>query len=115
MLEGRREGFHAIRFDIKGTLDGLPIGPVPIEGVARGGVLVKNPFFNMTFSAPATVRAGEEFSLYITVSNISDSLANLVNVRLDASQFSGATLAPGEELTQLTEDVNGFETLVLAI
>ena len=46
----------------------------------------------MTFSAPATVREGDAFTLFITVTNISDALANLVSVSLNQAQLSGATL-----------------------
>ncbi|HXV64643.1 MAG TPA: carboxypeptidase-like regulatory domain-containing protein, partial [Vicinamibacteria bacterium] len=95
LLEGRREGFHEILFDIEGTLEGLPIGPVPMTGVARGGVLVRNPKLHLTFVAPATVRAAEEFSLFVTVTNISTTPANLVTVRLDPTRISGATLLWG--------------------
>jgi hypothetical protein len=97
LLEGRGEGFHEIAFDIRGMLDGLPIGPVPLTGTARGGVLVRNPTFNLTFTAPATVRAGEPFSLFVGVTNISGSPANAVTVRLDPTRISGATLLSGPE------------------
>jgi hypothetical protein len=100
LLEGRGEGFHTIAFDINGTLEGLPIGPVPLHGWARGGVLVRNPYFHMTFSAPATVRRGEEFSLYITVTNISQAVANALRVSLDQAGLSGATLL-GEPTQQI--------------
>jgi hypothetical protein len=112
LLEGRKDGFHEIRFDIEGTLDGLPIGPVPLTGVARGGVLVRNPTFNLTFTAPATVRTAEEFSLFIGVTNVSSSIANLVAVRLDPTQISGATLlsGPSEPIsTLLAEDTEVLE------
>jgi len=92
LVEGRREGFHTLAFDIEGTLEGLPIGPVPITGSARGGVLVRNPLFNMTFTAPSTVRAGEEFSLFVTVTNISQAIANLVSVTLNQASLAGATI-----------------------
>ena len=90
LLEGRREGFHAISFDIEGSLEGLPIGPVPVKGQARGGVLVRNPFFNLTFTAPSTVRNGEEFSLFVTVTNISQAIANLVTITLNQAGLAGA-------------------------
>ncbi len=103
LVEGRREGFHTISFDIDGILEGLPIGPVPISGSAKGGVLVRNPFFNMTFTAPSTVRTGEEFSLFITVSNISQAIANAVTVTLNQASLAGATLLgdPAQEIETL--------------
>jgi hypothetical protein len=36
-------------------------------------VLVRNPYFNMTFTVPAVVRSGEQFSVYATVTNISQA------------------------------------------
>ena len=103
LVEGRREGFHTLSFDIEGVLEGLPIGPVPISGSAKGGVLVRNPFFNMTFTAPSTVRIGEEFSLFITVSNISQAVANLVTVTLNQASLAGATLLgdPAQQIDTL--------------
>lgn len=92
LIRGEKEGFHNLDFDINATLDGLAIGPIPIKGSAKGGVLVRNPFFNMTFTIPGTVRKGEPFSIFVSVTNIGQSLANDVRVTLDASRLSGATL-----------------------
>jgi large repetitive protein len=91
-IRGEQEGFHAISFDIQGTLDGLVTGPVRVIGSAQGGVLVRNPFFDMTFGVPAVVRSGEQFKLFVTVKNISQAIANGVKVTLDAAQVSGAVL-----------------------
>jgi hypothetical protein len=103
LLEGKQEGFHEISFDIQGTLEGLPIGPVPLKGAARGGVLVRNPTFHLTFTAPATVRDQEPFSLFVGVTNVSSTTANLVTVRLDSGSISGATLVsePSESVDTL--------------
>ena len=49
----RAEGFHTLDFDIAAVLDGLPTGPVTVTGKATGGVLVRNPYFDMTFTVPA--------------------------------------------------------------
>ena len=56
--------------------------------------------FNMTFSAPATVRVGDDFTPFITVTNISDALANLVSVSFNQAQLAGATLlsAPSQTI-----------------
>jgi hypothetical protein len=91
-IRGDQEGFYPINFDIKGTLDGLAIGPVSITGSATGGVLVRNPYFDMTFAVPAIVRAQEQFKVYVTVKNTSQSLANALKVTIDAAQLSGAFL-----------------------
>jgi len=92
LLRGEKEGFHQIDFDIQATLEGLVTGPVTVKGAGSGGVLVRNPYFDMTFTAPAIVRQGEPFKMYVTVNNISQSLANDVRVTLDAARMSGAHL-----------------------
>ncbi len=73
-------------------LDGLPVGPVPLIGRAEGGVLVRNPFFNMTFTVPSVTRRSEPFKLFATVTNIGQGIGNDVTVTIDASRLSGATL-----------------------
>ena len=92
LLRGEKEGFHTIDFDISATLEGLVTGPVTVKGSGSGGVLVRNPYFDMTFTAPSVVRQGEPFKLYVTVNNISQALANDVRVTLDAARMSGAHL-----------------------
>jgi hypothetical protein len=56
------EGFYGINFGINATLEGLPTGPVNLIGSASGGLLVRNPYFNMTFAVPAVVRSQELFN-----------------------------------------------------
>ena len=85
------EGFYNVNFDINATLEGLPTGPVPLTGTASGGLLVRNPYFNMTFTVPGVVRSGELFDLYATVTNTSQAIANNLTVAIDASRLSGAT------------------------
>jgi hypothetical protein len=92
LIRGEHEGFHSLSFDISATLDGLAIGPVTVKGSAQGGVLVRNPFFDMTFTIPSVVRKGETFPVFVTVTNIGQGIANDVQVTLDASRVAGATL-----------------------
>src|SRR4029079_14114116 len=80
LLRGEREGFHTLAFDIEAVLEGLVSGPVNIKGKASGGVLVRNPFFDMTFTVPSVVRRGERFMLYAAVTNIGPGIANDVTV-----------------------------------
>ncbi len=99
IIRGEKEGFHQISFDIHGILDGLATGPVKISGSAQGGVLVRNPFFDLAFAVPGVVRSGEQFKVYVTVKNISQSIANSVQLTLDASRMSGATLLSDQTQT----------------
>ncbi|MEQ1870326.1 MAG: Ig-like domain-containing protein, partial [Vicinamibacterales bacterium] len=92
LVEGRREGLHVVEMELLGTLNGLPIGPVPIRGRAAGAVLVRNPTFTLTFTHPEVVNAREPYTLDITVTNTSESLANFVSVNLFPGNISGATL-----------------------
>src|SRR5258707_12355116 len=91
-IRGDKEGYNTISFDINATLEGLPTGPVALTGTAEGGVLVRNPYFNMTFTVPGVVRKGELFNVYATVSNISQVAANNLTVNFDQSSLSGVTL-----------------------
>jgi hypothetical protein len=92
LVEGRREGSHIIEMQITGTLRGLPIGPVPVTGRAKGSVLVRNPTFTLTFTHPEVVTAGESYSLGVTVTNTSAAPANLVSLNLYPGFVSGATI-----------------------
>ena len=85
LLRGEKEGFHTINFDINATLEGLPIGPVPVKGKASGGILVRNPFFDLSFAVPSIVRKGEKFKVGVTVSNIGQGAANDVHLSLEHS------------------------------
>ena len=96
--------------EIAGTLNGLPVGPVPIRGRAAGVVLVRNPKFTLTFTHPDVVNAGEPYTLDVTVTNTSASPANFVSVNLYPQNISGARLdddptksvdsiAPGDSAT----------------
>ena len=92
ILRGEREGSHDVDFDIRAELDGLPVGPVPLEGRAHGAVLVRNAYFDVTFTVPTVVRADEEFSLFATVTNIGQGIGQDVKMTLDAARLSGAVL-----------------------
>ena len=92
LIRGEKEGFHQIDFDLTGKLLGLPIGPVTVRGKATGGVLVRNPFFNVTFTVPSVVRRGEHFKMRATVTNIGKGIGNDVSMTLDSSRISGLLL-----------------------
>jgi Bacterial Ig-like domain/Carboxypeptidase regulatory-like domain len=94
-IVGNAEGFSPINFGINAILEGLPTGPVTLTGSANGGVLVRNPYFNMTFTVPGVVRSGELFNVYATVTNTSQSFANNLTVAIDAASLSGLVLTSG--------------------
>ncbi|MCP5152800.1 MAG: Ig-like domain-containing protein [Ectothiorhodospiraceae bacterium] len=110
LVEGRAEGTHFVDIALRGVLHGLPSGPVEIEGSAAGAVLVRNPTFDITFAHPRTIRAGEPYDLFATLSNTSGVDANLLTVRLPARAISGARLAPGAEESVVFDTIGPGES-----
>ncbi|HEY0385690.1 MAG TPA: hypothetical protein VGC64_06740, partial [Pyrinomonadaceae bacterium] len=92
LLEGLKEGLHTINFDLDGTLDGLPVGPVHVHGEVPGAVLVRDASFSVTFTHPSVVRAGQEYDLAMTMYNSGsrDILGAFAN--LPRNSVSGAEL-----------------------
>lgn len=99
VLRGEQEGFHALDFDIRADLDGLPVGTLPMRSEAHGGVLVRNPYFDLTFSVPTTVRGDQVFSTFVNVTNTGRVPGQLVTVALDVTRVSGAEPAGPTALT----------------
>jgi hypothetical protein len=110
-IRGDKEGYNTISFDINATLEGLPTGPVALTGTAEGGVLVRNPYFNMTFTVPGVVRKGELFNVFATVTNISQVAANNLTVNFDNASTSGVTLVSGLSPVIPTLDAGDSTTL----
>ncbi|HEX6096863.1 MAG TPA: carboxypeptidase regulatory-like domain-containing protein [Thermoanaerobaculia bacterium] len=108
VIRGEKEGFHNLNFDVEATLDGLATGPVTVSGVAAGGVLVRNPYFDMSFTVPAVARQNEQFKIFVTVNNISQSIANDVRVTIDAARLSGARLV--SDPTQTIDTLRGRDS-----
>jgi hypothetical protein len=104
-IEGLKEGTHKLDFEITATLEGLPIGPVPLTGHATGAVLVRNPDFSVTMGHPDTVRSGELYDLFVTITNTGKSIANLVSVNLDPRALSGAVFAGDEDQEKQIETI----------
>lgn len=93
LMEGLREGLHTINFNLEGTLEGLPIGPVTVKGQVPGSVLVRDRRFAVTFTHPGVVRAGQEYELGLTMTNTSENVAiQQATVTLSPAMISGATL-----------------------
>jgi hypothetical protein len=98
-LRGEREGRHDVDFEIRAQLDGLAVGPRPLEGSAHGVVLVRNAYFDVTFTVPTVVRADEEFSVFATVTNVGQGTGNDLKMTLDGARLSGARLVSGATRT----------------
>jgi len=97
LIRGEQEGFHSIEFDIRATLEGLPVGPISVGGKAKGGVLVRNPYFDISFTVPSVVRRNENFSVFMTVANIGQGSANDLTVALDPGLAGADLLGPGTQ------------------
>ena len=78
LVEGLKEGSHLFDLEIEAMLYGLPSGPVKLMGLSAGAVFVRNPTFSVTLAHPRTIRSGEHYDLYATVTNTSQTAANLV-------------------------------------
>ena len=91
-LEGLQEGTHVLHFDLRGTLHGLPTGPRPIFGTAKGAVAVRDPSLSVSVAHPQVVRKDIEYSVYFTVSNLGNAPVNLLSLELPAAGLSGVEL-----------------------
>jgi hypothetical protein len=103
LTEGLEEGTHIVKVNFTGTLSGLPSGDAEVKGSATGAVIVRNPEFSVTFSHPSVVRAGEEYNIYVTLTNTSPVAANLVSLTMPASRLIGTSI--------LSEETVSFETI----
>lgn len=92
LLEGVREGLHTVAFDLEAKLDGLPIGEVTVAGEVTGAVLVRDASFAVTFTHPAVVRAGQEYTLAMTMLNTGSRDIQGAVAQLAANSISGAEL-----------------------
>ncbi len=96
LVEGRSVGTHRLKVTIKAELQIPGQEAVPLEGTATGTVLVRHPTLSMSISHPEVVRAGETYSVFITVHNVDQEIpptdVSCVKVNLDPNKISGATL-----------------------
>ncbi|MEM8963692.1 MAG: carboxypeptidase-like regulatory domain-containing protein, partial [Acidobacteriota bacterium] len=99
LVEGVKEGTHIVDFAINGILEGMPGGDRPIEGKARGAVVVRNPNLGLTISHPETVRVDEVYPMRLTLTNIGTQPVNLLEVAFPASGLSGAEFVGPSEQT----------------
>ncbi|MFC2145970.1 carboxypeptidase regulatory-like domain-containing protein, partial [Acidobacteriota bacterium] len=99
LAEGLKEGTHIVDIDFEGTLSGLPSGDTPFTGSAAGAVIVRNPEFGITFAHPSVIRKGEEYDIYVTMTNTSPVVANLVSLTMPATRLVGTSLLSDETVS----------------
>ncbi|HEY0173489.1 MAG TPA: carboxypeptidase regulatory-like domain-containing protein, partial [Pyrinomonadaceae bacterium] len=93
LLEGMKEGLHTVNFELEGTLEGLPRGPVTVRGEVPGAVLVRDASFAVTFTHPSVVRAGQEYDLAMTMYNSGQRDIQGAFASLSRNSISGASFA----------------------
>ncbi|MEO1366873.1 MAG: hypothetical protein AAFX50_06820, partial [Acidobacteriota bacterium] len=96
LVEGLQQGTHIVEFDMRGVLEGLPGGPRPIAGQAKGAVVVRDPSLSVNVTHPEVVRSGEPYTLGVTLSNLGNAPVNGASFSLPASGLAGVELAPGQ-------------------
>lgn len=98
LAEGLKEGTHIVKVDFEGTLSGLPSGDVPVKGTASGAVIVRYPEFSVSFAHPSVVRTGEEYDIFVTITNTSNTVANLVSLTMPKTRLIGTKLLSDERI-----------------
>ncbi|MFL6291438.1 MAG: hypothetical protein ACJ759_11145, partial [Thermoanaerobaculia bacterium] len=123
-VEGLAAGTYTLQMDINATLARAGRDPFPLLSRIQAAIEVVDARFNLSFSHPDVVREGEEYSLFVTVTNLSRATQNLITVDLDEAHITGAhradpgdnlkrtiqTLAPGQAETleyRLVADLDG--------
>ncbi|MEO8196126.1 MAG: carboxypeptidase regulatory-like domain-containing protein [Thermoanaerobaculia bacterium] len=111
LVEGLREGTHIVDFDLDGVLEGLPTGIRRIQGTARGAVVVRDPTLGIVVSHPDVVRADEEYTMEMSVTNNGVTPANLVSIALPPSGLAGVQVV-GENRQTIESILPGESELV---
>ncbi|HKV08514.1 MAG TPA: carboxypeptidase regulatory-like domain-containing protein, partial [Thermoanaerobaculia bacterium] len=123
-VEGLAAGTWTLQMDISASLARAGREPFPLLSRIQAAVEVVDARFNLSFSHPDVVREGEEYTLFVTVTNLSRATQNLITVDLDEAHMTGAhradptddlkrtirTLTPGQAETleyRLVADLDG--------
>ena len=111
LVEGLREGTHIVDFDLEGVLEGLPTGIRRLSGTARGAVVVRDPTLGIVVSHPDVVRADEEYTMELSVTNNGVTPANLVSLALPPSGLAGVVVV-GENRQTIDSILPGESEMV---
>ena len=111
LVEGLREGTHIVDFDLEGVLEGLPTGIRRLSGTARGAVVVRDPTLGIVVSHPDVVRADEEYTMELSVTNNGVTPANLVSLALPPSGLAGVVVV-GENRQTIDSILPGESEIV---
>lgn len=71
VLEGLKPGTHTVEVDITATLREENQRDVYLRATPSASVIIHDPRFNVTFSHPATIRKGLDYSTFAFITNMS--------------------------------------------
>lgn len=89
-VEGLTAGTHALRIDIAADLERPGRSILPLAGSTQAAVEVVDARFHLTFSHPDVVREDEDYSLFVTVTNMSRAEQSLITVAIEDQRITGA-------------------------
>lgn len=89
-VEGLTAGTHALRIDIAADLERPGRSILSLAGSTQAAVEVVDARFHLTFSHPDVVREDEDYSLFVTVTNMSRADQNLIAVAIEDERITGA-------------------------
>ncbi|MFA6958181.1 MAG: carboxypeptidase regulatory-like domain-containing protein, partial [Thermoanaerobaculia bacterium] len=72
-LEALKTGTHTLDIDIRATFQSPNQPDIPLRATPKATIVVHDPSFNVTFSHPDTIRAGEPYSTFAFITNMSSS------------------------------------------
>jgi hypothetical protein len=96
-IEGLLPGTHVLRMEIEADLMRPGRPDLATGGVVQAAVEVVDARFQLAFNHPDTVRTGEPYSVYVTVTNLSRATQNLVTLELASENITGAHKADAQE------------------
>jgi len=113
-VEGLVAGTHALQMDITGEILRPGRDPLPVTSRAQAAVEVVDARFSLTFSHPDVVREDSEYTLFVTVANLSRAAQYDITVDLSEQHMTGAHPADaGDDMSRTIErlDPGQAETL----
>ena len=113
-LEGLRPGTHVVSMDIFGDIVRPGRDPLPVLSRAQAAVEVVDARFNLTFSHPDVVSEGNKYTLYVTVTNQSQQVQNLVSVEIRDEHMTGAHPAdPNDSMIRTIESLEPNQSVTV--
>jgi hypothetical protein len=96
LLRGLKQGLHTVGFELQGTLEGLPTGPLNVKGRISGAVLVRDASIAISFTHPSVVQKDQEYDLSMTLYNQGGRDLQGALAQLSQGSITGASLLSGD-------------------